>query len=145
MDRSDAPRRLRELEVNVLCTCDLYNEGVDLPYIDTLLLLRPTQSSTLFLQQLGRGLRHSKGKSSCVVLDFIGHHRAEFRFDTTLAALTGIPRARLLKAIEEGFPLLPSGCALQLDAVARDQILGSAATTPRSPQPHHRRTQGSGC
>lgn len=125
MDRFDAPQRLRELEVNVLCTCDLYNEGVDLPYIDTLLPLRPTQSSTLFLQQLGRGLRHSKDKSSCVVLDFIGHHRAEFRFDTTLAALTGIPRARLLKAIEEGFPLLPSGCALQLDAVARDQILGS--------------------
>jgi len=124
-ERLDAPRRLRELDVNILCTCDLYNEGVDLPYVDTLLLLRSTQSSALFLQQLGRGLRHSKDKSSCVVLDFIGHHRAEFRFDTTLAALTGIPRARLLKAIEQGFPLLPSGCALQLDAVARKQILES--------------------
>jgi hypothetical protein len=128
-DRSEAPRRLREREVNVLCTCDLYNEGVDLPYVDTLLLLRPTQSSSLFLQQLGRGLRHHPHKTTCVVLDFIGHHRAEFRFDLTYAALTGLPRANLLKAVEHGFPLLPSGCALQLDAVARDQILSSLRQT----------------
>ncbi|MEO6598337.1 MAG: DUF3427 domain-containing protein [Polyangiaceae bacterium] len=124
-ERSEAPRRLRNGEVNVLCTCDLYNEGVDLPYVDTLLLLRPTQSSSLFLQQLGRGLRHHPHKTSCVVLDFIGHHRVEFRFDLTYAALTGLPRASLLKATEHGYPLLPSGCALQLDAVARDQILSS--------------------
>jgi superfamily II DNA or RNA helicase/HKD family nuclease len=123
--RTEAPGLLRRREVNILCTCDLYNEGVDLPYVDTLLLLRPTQSATLFLQQLGRGLRLDRGKSSCVVLDFIGQHRSEFRFDTTLSALTGIPRARLLNALKQGLPLLPSGCAFQLDLVARDQILRS--------------------
>lgn len=123
--RRDAPRRLREREVNVICTCDLYNEGVDLPYVDVLLLLRPTQSATLFLQQLGRGLRHSKNKASCIVLDFIGQHRAEFRFDVTLSALSGVSRTRLASAVEQGFPLLPSGCALQLDSVARAQILTS--------------------
>ncbi|HWZ92665.1 MAG TPA: DEAD/DEAH box helicase family protein, partial [Polyangiaceae bacterium] len=123
--RAEAPGLLQRRAVNILCTCDLYNEGVDLPYVDTLLLLRPTQSATLFLQQLGRGLRLDEGKSSCVVLDFIGHHRTEFRFDATLSALTGIPRARLLNALKQGLPLLPSGCAFQLDAVARDQILGS--------------------
>lgn len=123
--RAEAPGLLRRREVNILCTCDLYNEGIDLPFVDTLLLLRPTQSATLFLQQLGRGLRLDKGKSSCVVLDFIGQHRSEFRFDTTLSALTGIPRARLLNALRQGLPLLPSGCAFQLDAVARDQILRS--------------------
>jgi superfamily II DNA or RNA helicase/HKD family nuclease len=128
-DRDEAPALLRERSVNVLFTCDLYNEGVDLPFVDTLLLLRPTQSATLFLQQLGRGLRHHPGKSSCLVLDFIGQHRDEFRFDTTLAAITGIPRARLRKAVEEGFPYLPSGCAFQLDAVARDQILRSLRAT----------------
>jgi superfamily II DNA or RNA helicase/HKD family nuclease len=127
-DRADAPRRLREQSVNVLCTCDLYNEGVDLPFVDTLLLLRPTASATLFLQQLGRGLRLSPGKPTCLVLDFIGRHRAEFRFDATLSALTGIPRARLTRAVEEGFPLLPSGCAFQLDAVARQQVLASLKT-----------------
>jgi hypothetical protein len=123
--RDDAPRRLRSREVNVLFTCDLYNEGVDLPFVDTLLFLRPTQSATLFLQQLGRGLRHAPGKDSCLVLDFIGRHRAEFRFDTTLSALTGIPRARLREQVSQDFPYLPSGCSMQLDAVARATVLAS--------------------
>lgn len=124
-DRAAAPSLLRERAVNVLFTADLYNEGVDLPFVDTLLLLRPTQSATLFLQQLGRGLRHTPGKDACLVLDFIGQHRDEFRFDGMLAALTGTPRALLRKAVEDGFPYLPSGCALQLDAVAREQVLAS--------------------
>jgi superfamily II DNA or RNA helicase/HKD family nuclease len=125
--REDAPRRLRERQVNVLFTCDLYNEGVDLPFVDTLLLLRPTMSATLFMQQLGRGLRHYRpeSKASCLVLDFIGQHREEFRFDAVLSALTGTPRARLAKDVDEGFPYLPTGCTLQLDAVARDRILRS--------------------
>ncbi|MCW5808187.1 MAG: DUF3427 domain-containing protein [Deltaproteobacteria bacterium] len=127
--REAAPRLLRERVVNVLFTCDLYNEGVDLPFLDTLLLLRPTSSATLFLQQLGRGLRHHPGKTSCLVLDFIGQHRDEFRFDTVLASLTGLPRARLRRAVEDGFPYLPSGCSLQLDQVARDEILRSLRAT----------------
>jgi len=130
--RADAPRLLRERAVNVLFTCDLYNEGVDLPFVDTLLLLRPTQSATVFLQQLGRGLRHFQGppaKASCLVLDFIGQHRDEFRFDACLSAVTGIPRARLRKDVEQGFPYLPSGCTLQLDAVAREEILRSLRST----------------
>lgn len=127
--RADAPRRLREREVNVLFTCDLYNEGVDLPFVDTLLLLRPTMSATLFLQQLGRGLRLHPDKDSCLVLDFVGQHRREFRFDATLAALTGVPRAGLRKAVEEGFPYLPSGCSVHLDRVAHEQILTSLRST----------------
>jgi superfamily II DNA or RNA helicase/HKD family nuclease len=123
--RADAPTRLRDGKVNVLCTCDLYNEGVDLPFVDTLLLLRPTASATVFMQQLGRGLRLYRGKTSCLVLDFIGQHRAEFRFDATLAAMTGIPRGKLRHAAETGFPFLPSGCVLQLDAVARERVLAS--------------------
>src|SRR4051812_48067764 len=84
--RAAAPHRLRQREVNVLFTCDLYNEGVDLAFVDTLLLLRPTMSATLFMQQLGRGLRHYRpeSKASCLVLDFIGQHREEFRFDAVL-------------------------------------------------------------
>lgn len=127
--RGEAPRRLRERAVNVLFTCDLYNEGIDLPYVDTLLLLRPTQSATVFLQQLGRGLRHHPGKSSCLVLDFIGQHHERFRFDAILAALTGVPRARLRADLAQGFPYLPSGCTLQLDGVARDEILRSLRAT----------------
>jgi superfamily II DNA or RNA helicase/HKD family nuclease len=133
-ERSDAPRKLRGREVNVLCTCDLYNEGVDLPFVDTLLFLRPTASATLFLQQLGRGLRHDQGKASCLVLDLIGRHHAAFRFDRLLGAISGVARAQLPRAVERGFPFLPSGCVLQLDAVARQQILESIRlhTTRRS-------------
>ncbi len=132
--RSDAPRRLQEREVNVLCTCDLYNEGVDLPFVDTLLLLRPTASATLFLQQVGRGLRLHQGKTTCLILDFIGQHRAEFRFDGLYEALTGMPKAGLKKALDESFPYLPSGCVLQLDAVARERVLSSLKESVASAQ-----------
>jgi superfamily II DNA or RNA helicase/HKD family nuclease len=131
VERSEAPRRLREREVNVLFTCDLYNEGVDLPFVDTLLLLRPTMSATLFMQQLGRGLRldPASRKTGCLVLDFIGQHREEYRFDAVLSAMTGVPRARLRKAVEDEFPLLPSGCSVHLDQVAREVILDSLKAT----------------
>lgn len=123
VERRAAPRRLQEREVHVLFTCDLYNEGVDLPFVDTLLLLRPTASTTLFLQQLGRGLRLESGKTSCLVLDFIGQHRKEFRFDRLLTAMTGIPRGHLKKAVEDGFPVLPSGCQILLDRVSSESIV----------------------
>jgi len=123
--RSSAPRRLRDREINVLCTCDLYNEGVDLPFVDTLLLLRPTASATLFVQQIGRGLRLFEGKTTCLILDFIGQHRAEFRFDGVYTAITGIPRGRLERDVREGFPYLPSGCVFQLDAVVTKRVLDS--------------------
>lgn len=122
-DRTSAPERLQARELNVLCTCDLYNEGIDFPFVDTLLLLRPTSSASVFLQQLGRGLRLHREKSTCLVLDFIGHHRAEFRFDDVLTSITGVPRAKLRTAVEQGFPFLPTGCVLELDAVAQDRVL----------------------
>jgi superfamily II DNA or RNA helicase/HKD family nuclease len=124
-ERENAPKLLSARDVNVLCTCDLYNEGVDLPFVDTLLLLRPTSSATIFLQQIGRGLRVHPGKSTCLVLDFIGQHHAEFRFDELYGALTGIPRAKLVNAVEDEFPFLPSGCVLDLDLVARERVLSS--------------------
>ncbi|MNS16952.1 type I restriction enzyme EcoKI subunit R [compost metagenome] len=121
--RKVAPRQLQQGELSVIFTCNLYNEGVDLPFVDTLLLLRPTSSATVFLQQLGRGLRIHDKKDSCLVLDFIGQHRDEFRFDTVLSALTGVPRGGLTEAVKQGFPLLPSGCHVALDRVATEQIL----------------------
>ena len=124
-ERAAAQRALEAGEVRVIFTCDLFNEGIDLPFVDTLLLLRPTESATIFLQQLGRGLRLHPGKGACLVLDFIGQHRAEFRFDAIYAQLTGLPRARLREAVDAGFPFLPSGCAMSLDAVARDTVLRS--------------------
>src|SRR5262247_1092058 len=96
--------------LRILFTVDLFNEGVDLPGVDTILLLRPTQSATVFLQQLGRGLRLADGKAYLTVLDFIGAQHAEFRFDLRYRALTGTSRRALADEVEADFPTLPPGC-----------------------------------
>ncbi len=111
--------------VRVVFSVDLFNEGIDLPAVDTVLLLRPTESATLFLQQLGRGLRRTAGKASCTVLDFVGQHRREFRFDLRLRALLGGSRRDVEQAVLAGFPYLPAGCHLELDPVASEVILRS--------------------
>jgi superfamily II DNA or RNA helicase/HKD family nuclease len=123
--RAAARQRLERREVGVIFTCDLYNEGVDLPFIDTLLFLRPTSSAILFTQQLGRGLRLHRDKTTCLVLDFIGQHREEFRFDGLLSALTGVPRGRLRDEVDQDFPYLPSGCTVRLDQEVRELVLRS--------------------
>jgi len=122
-ERTAALRKLREREVNVLFAVDLFNEGLDVPDVDTLLLLRPTQSATVFLQQLGRGLRRTADKPVLTVLDFIGQQRREFRFDLKYRALTGANRQQLQQQVEHGFAFLPSGCELVLDPVARSVVL----------------------
>jgi superfamily II DNA or RNA helicase/HKD family nuclease len=124
-ERAEALRALRDGELNCLFTVDLFNEGLDLPEIDTVLLLRPTQSATVFLQQLGRGLRRAPGKAVLTALDFIGQHRREFRFDVRYRGLTGSTRRGLQRDVEEGFPFLPSGSALVLDRVAQRIVLDS--------------------
>lgn len=127
-ERDEALRRLRDREVKVLFAVDLYNEGIDVPEIDTLFFLRPTESATVFLQQLGRGLRKAPGKSGLTVLDFIGQQHRRFRFDLRYRALTGATRSLLQRQIEQGFPFLPSGCHIQLDRVAQRTILDNVTS-----------------
>lgn len=129
-DTPDAERRaaladLAARRLNVVFSVDLFNEGLDVPSVDTLLMLRPTDSPTLFMQQLGRGLRRSIGKSLCTVLDFVGHHRKEFRFDRRFRALLGGTRKELTAQVETGFPFLPAGCHMELDRVAAGIVLES--------------------
>jgi hypothetical protein len=109
----------------VLFTVDLFNEGVDIPEVDTLLFLRPTESATLFQQQLGRGLRLHADKECLTVLDFVGQAHQRFRFDLHLRALTGTTLRGLQEQIEGDFPYLPSGCAIHLDRVAKEIVLGN--------------------
>lgn len=123
--RRAAPQRLANGELCALVTVDLYNEGIDLPWVDTLLLLRPTQSPVVFQQQIGRGLRLSPNKETCLVLDFVGQHRKEFRFDKLLGSLTGQTRRELVRSVEQGFASLPAGCYINLHKQAREQILQS--------------------
>ncbi|GAB2612580.1 DUF3427 domain-containing protein [Novilysobacter erysipheiresistens] len=121
--RRHALEALKAGELRAVFSVDLFNEGVDVPSVDTLLLLRPTDSPTVFLQQLGRGLRRQETKSVCTVLDFVGQHRKEFQFHRRFGALLGGSRKQLEKQIESGFPFLPSGCHMQLDAVATQTVL----------------------
>jgi superfamily II DNA or RNA helicase/HKD family nuclease len=124
-ERRAAIRDLHDGNVQVIFSVDLFNEGVDVPSVDTILMLRPTESATLFLQQLGRGLRIAQGKTVCTVLDFVGTHRREFRFDQRYRALLGGTRLDLERAITDGFPFLPAGCHMELDRVARTIVLRS--------------------
>lgn len=124
-DRADALRALKNREINALFAVDLFNEGLDVPEVDTVLFLRPTESATVFLQQLGRGLRMTEGKSVLTVLDFVGHQRREFRFDQRFRALTGVGGKKLEQQVQQGFPFLPSGSQIVLDVVTRDAVLSN--------------------
>ena len=128
-ERTAAVRKLNSGEICALFTVDLFNEGVDVPAIDTVLMLRPTESATVFLQQLGRGLRLSEGKSCLTVLDFISHAHREFRFDVRYRALLGGTRQDLIRQIEDGFPILPAGCAIRMAPDAAKILLASLKET----------------
>ena len=127
--------RLRSREVNFIFVVDLYNEGVDLPEVDTLLFLRPTESLTVYLQQFGRGLRLHDEKECLTVLDFIGAQRREFRFAARFRALSTKPAGRLDDEIEAGFPHLPGGCVVRLERVAQQRVLDNVRESVRLIRP----------
>ncbi|MEZ5341692.1 MAG: DUF3427 domain-containing protein, partial [Acidimicrobiales bacterium] len=122
-DRAAALADLRAGRVQILFTVDLLNEGVDIPSVDVVLMLRPTESATIFLQQLGRGLRKSADKDVLTVLDFVGHQNAAFRFDLRYRRMLGRTRRELESDITSGFPYLPAGCEVNLDRVATEIVL----------------------
>lgn len=127
-ERARAASMLRNRDVNVLFTVDLFNEGVDIPEVDCVLFLRPTESATVFLQQLGRGLRLDTGKTTCLVLDFIGNQRREFRFDQRFRALFGGTRQQVVRQIETGITRLPGNCYFRLDKESRKVVLENLKT-----------------
>lgn len=123
-DRESAKKRLEKGEILFIFTVDLYNEGVDIPCINTILFLRPTQSATVFLQQLGRGLRRYPGKDCLTVLDLIGQSSRHYRFDTKLKALTGKGgKKQIQRQVDQGFSNLPAGCYIELETQAKEYIL----------------------
>ncbi len=124
-DREAAVRRLASGELCALFTVDLFNEGVDIPQVDTVLFLRPTESATVFLQQLGRGLRKHRTKGQLLVLDFVGHVHADYRYDVRYRALVGGTLDELRGQVEQDFPRLPPGCAITLEPQARETVLAS--------------------
>lgn len=123
-DRGEAQRRLRDGEIKAIFTVDMFNEGVDIPAVNTVLFLRPTESPTVFVQQLGRGLRLANDKPVLTALDFVGHQRKEYRWDRKLRAVAKtIKRTELTKAIDGAGIPLPAGSQIVFDRVARDIVV----------------------
>lgn len=122
-DREIQQQRLKSKEINVLFVVDIFNEGVDIPELDTLLFLRPTESLTIFLQQLGRGLRLIENKECCTILDFVGNSRPEYDFSHKFRALVGKTNQAISKEVKQGFPHLPLGCRIELQEKTQQMIL----------------------
>ena len=116
-------KRLAQKKINYLFVVDMFNEGVDIPNIDTILFLRPTESLTIFLQQFGRGLRKAEGKDYLTVLDFVGHSRAEFNYIDRFRALMGRTSMSVKEEVERNFPHLPLGCSIHLEEKAKEYII----------------------
>lgn len=123
--RKEIVNKLRRGEINYLCVVDIFNEGVDIPEVDTVLFLRPTKSLTIFLQQLGRGLRLCPEKEVLTVFDFVAHVNKKFDFESRFRALLkkGDNGIDIKKQIQEGFVLLPPGCSIMMEQKARDYVL----------------------
>lgn len=122
-ERKEAKNRLVKGEVRFIFVVDIYNEGVDIPEVNTVLFLRPTESLTVFLQQLGRGLRLSEDKECLTVLDFIGQANKKYNFEDKFAALLSNTTRGVTREIRDGFISLPKGCYIQLEKKAARYIL----------------------
>jgi len=109
--------------INYLFVVDIFNEGIDIPEIDTVLFLRPTESLTVFLQQLGRGLRLHDNKDVLTVLDFIGQAREEYNFESKFRALIGKTNSSVAEELKKDFPHLPLGSSIILEKKAKDYIV----------------------
>ncbi|MEP1307587.1 MAG: DUF3427 domain-containing protein [Balneola sp.] len=133
--RDSAISKLRKGDINVIFTVDLFNEGIDIPEVDTILFLRPTESSILFTQQLGRGLRISEGKDCLTVLDFIGYSNKKFSYSNKFGTLVNVYGRKLQRHLESGFPVLPTGCAVELDKVSQQIVLDNIKDSIASNRP----------
>ena len=123
--RNNAKNKLVSGEIKFIFVVDLYNEGVDIPEVNTVLFLRPTDSLTVFLQQLGRGLRLCKDKDSLTVLDYVGQANKKYRYADKYQALLGVNASTVTMEINNGFPNLPKGCYITLEKKAKEYVLSN--------------------
>ena len=122
-DRASAKKRLEEGEIKTIFVVDLYNEGVDITSVNTVLFLRPTESLTIFLQQLGRGLRLDDSKDCLTVLDFIGQANKKYNYEEKFAALLANTKHSVEYELKKGFVSVPKGCYIHLEKKASEYVL----------------------
>ncbi|MDY5211145.1 DEAD/DEAH box helicase [Intestinibacter sp.] len=110
-------------DLQAIFTVDIFNEGVDIPNINTVLMLRPTNSPIIFIQQLGRGLRKSENKEFLTVLDFIGNHNKAFLISIALSGARYYDKDSLKVAVATDFIDVPGCTNIQIDEIAKERIL----------------------
>jgi len=121
--RDELNKKLSKGELNYLFVVDIFNEGVDIPAVDTVLFLRPTESLTIFLQQLGRGLRLYPGKQLLTVFDFVAQLNNKYDFASRFRSLLIRKDKSVVDQVKEGFTLLPHGCTIHMEEKAQEYVL----------------------
>lgn len=124
-ERKVLNEKLATGDINYLFVVDIFNEGVDIPAVDTLLLLRPTDSLTIYIQQLGRGLRLAPGKSVLTVFDYVSQVNKQYDYASRFRALLTKPSADVEKQIKDGFTLIPHGCYIMFEKKAQSYVLSN--------------------
>ena len=128
--------RLKRKDINYLFVVDMFNEGVDIPEVDTILFLRPTESLTVFIQQFGRGLRKAEGKTHVDILDFVGNSRAEFNYTDRMRVMLGRTSMSVVEEMERDCPHLPLGCRIILEPKAKEYIMNNIKSAIQRFTPH---------
>lgn len=122
-ERLTLNKQLAKGEINYLFVVDIFNEGVDIPAVDTVLFLRPTESLTIFLQQLGRGLRLYPGKQLLTVFDFVAQLNQKYDFASRFRSLLTRTDKSVVEQVKNGFTLLPHGCTIHMEEKAQEYVL----------------------
>ena len=122
-ERLSLNKQLAKGEINYLFVVDIFNEGVDIPAVDTVLFLRPTESLTIFLQQLGRGLRLYPGKQQLTVFDFVAQLNQKYDFASRFRSLLTRTDKSVVDQVKNGFTLLPHGCSIHMEEKAQEYVL----------------------
>ena len=131
-ERESALKALQTGAINVLFSVDVFNEGLDIPLVDTILLLRSTESHVVLTQLIDRGLRRTDDKDGLAIRDImVRQHQRLARYAQRLRARTGLTGRRLQDEVDAGFPDLPAGCALTLDREAQQLIMENLRTATR--------------
>lgn len=111
--------------LDYIFTVDIFNEGVDIPQVNQVIMLRPTQSAIIFVQQLGRGLRKSNNKEYVVVLDFIGNYSNNFLIPIALSGDRTYNKDNIRKYVREGVRVIPGSSTIHFDEITKKKIFQS--------------------
>ena len=128
-ERSEILEKFKNKKIEILCVVDILNEGIDIPTINLLLFLRPTMSSTIFIQQIGRGLRKAKNKDFITIIDFIGNHKKDYLLINYFSSEVDnkdtlfTKKEKIINEIKNQFSNIPKSCYVELDRICQNRII----------------------